>query len=141
MKKITILALGLVALMASCKKSDSTPSCEVSVAGITGNYKVSKIELVAAGTASDITTQSLDVCERDDVYQLKADKTVVYQDAGTTCGSGGTGTWDVVNGKLTISHSGTGNDIAGASVTNNCSGLVVEESAGNTTIRTTFVKQ
>jgi hypothetical protein len=141
MKKISILALGVVALMASCKKSDSNPSCEVSVAGIAGNYKISKVELVAAGISSDITSQSLDACQRDDIYQLKSDKTVVYQDAGTTCGSAGTGTWNVVNGKLTISHTGTGNEIDGASVTNNCSSLIADESAGSGTIRTTFVKQ
>ncbi len=143
MKKVFIPALGLVALMASCKKSDSNKSCEVSVAAIAGNYKVTKIETVVAGTASDVTTTFLDPCERDDIYQLKTDKTVVYQDAGTVCSpsGAGTGTWDVVSGKLTISHSGSGPDVAAATVSNNCSSIVAEESFGGGSLRVTMTRQ
>jgi hypothetical protein len=143
MKKITILALGAVALMASCKKSSDSSSCEVSVTAIAGSYKISKIEVVTAGIASDVTSTFLDACERDDIYTLKADKTVSYQDAGTVCSSNGTGTgsWDIVSGKLTLNVTGTGTDFANATVSNNCSSIVVEESAGNGSIRTTLAKQ
>ncbi len=143
MKKITILALGAVVLMASCKKSSDSSSCDVSLTAIAGSYKISKIEAVVAGTASDITNSSLDACERDDIYVLKADKTVSYQDAGTVCSSNGTGngSWDIVNGKLTLNVTGTGTDFADATVSNNCSSIVVEESIGNGSIRTTLAKQ
>lgn len=143
MKKFTILAIGAVALLASCKKDDKPASCEVSVAGITGNYKISKIEIVVSGLAQDATNIYLEACERDDIYQLKADKTVVYQDAGTTCSpsGAGAGTWDVVSGKLNIAHSGNGWEFDNAPVVNNCSNLVSEQSLGGSTLRITLTKQ
>lgn len=141
MKKFTILTIGVAALLTSCTKDDKPASCEVSVAGIAGNYKFSKREAIVLGVATDAT--NLDPCQKDDVYQLKADKTVVYQDAGTVCTylGGGSGTWDVVNGKLTVTHSGFGNDFTAGTVTNNCSSLVIEESIFGSVIRTTLTKQ
>jgi hypothetical protein len=142
MKKISILALSAVVLLASCKKDKDAANCEVSVAGIAGSYKISKVEAIIIGTSQDITSTSVEACKRDDVYVLKADKTVSYQDAGTVCSLNGTGTgtWDIVNGKLTLNANGT--DFDGAAVSNNCSGIVVEETVGNgSSLRTTFAKQ
>jgi hypothetical protein len=139
MKKISILALAAVTLLASCKKNKDAESCEVSVAGLAGNYKISKVEVVSSIITTDVTATFLQSCERDDIYQLKADKTLVYQDGGVSCGGSATrnGTWDVVNGKLTINAS-AGGDVSGGSVTNNCSSFVTEETGS---VRTTFVKQ
>jgi hypothetical protein len=145
MKKLLILAVAASATFASCKKKDDVKSCEATVAGIAGNYKITKIDIVVNGVASgtDVLSQYLETCEKDDIYQLAADKKVTYQDAGTACSpaSSGSGAWDVVNGKLTITHNGSGFDIASGTVTNNCNNLVVDDSFGGATLRFTFTKQ
>jgi Lipocalin-like domain len=144
MKKILILALGAIAIFSSCKKKKDTPAtCEVSVAGIAGNYKLTKIETVAAGIATDVTNSLLDPCEKDDVYQFNSNKSFTYQDAGTACSpsSVGTGSWDVTGGKLVLAHSGNGPDITSGSVTNNCTSMIVDDSFGGATLRYTFTKQ
>ena len=144
MKKILILTFGAIAIFSSCKKKDDTPAtCEVSVAGIAGNYKLTKIEAVAAGSATDVTSSLIDPCERDDIFQFNSNKSLTYQDAGTACSpsSSGSGTWDVTGGKLVVTHSGNGPDIVSGSVTNNCTNMVVDDSFGGATFRYTFTKQ
>jgi hypothetical protein len=145
MKKLLILAVAASATFASCKKKDDVKTCDVTVAGIAGNYKLTKMELIANGVPSgtDILSQFYDPCERDDIYQLAADKKVTYQDAGTTCSpsSAGTGTWDVVNGKLVITHTGSGTDITSGTVKHNCSNIVVDDNFGGASFRYTFTKQ
>jgi hypothetical protein len=139
MKKI-LFGLLVLATIASCKKSDPDSSCEVSVAGIAGNYKPTKAVAVIAGISTDVTSSVFDACDLSGVYQLKADKTVVYTET-STCSGNGTGTWDVVSGKITIQHSGNGSDYSGVTVANNCSTLTLSETSGTTTINYTFTKQ
>jgi Lipocalin-like domain len=144
MKKLLILVVAASATFASCKKKDDVKTCDATVAGITGNYKITKVEAVAGGVTNDVTSTYLFVaCEKDDIYQLKADKTVTYQDAGTACSpsSAGTGTWDVVNGKLTIDHDGDGYSFIAAGVKNNCTNIVIEESVGGITLKFILTKQ
>ncbi|MBK8610403.1 MAG: hypothetical protein IPL84_10815 [Chitinophagaceae bacterium] len=134
MKKL-LLGVLLLATIASCKKSDDEISCEVSVAGIAGSYRITKIVLtITALPDQDITTTLLDPCGLSGVFQLKADKSVVYTET-PACGGDGTGTWDVVSGNININHSGNGYDFPNAAASSaitgwDCSTLTLTESVG-----------
>ncbi len=141
MKKI-ILGLIVLASIASCKKSKDAPVCETSVAGIAGNYKITKAIVSVAGFPdTDVTSTWLDDCQKNGVYQLKADKTVVYTETGTCSGSG-TGSWDVVSGKISLSTSGDSYDLASKTISGwDCSTLVVSDDLGGATYKISFSKQ
>lgn len=145
MKKYLFATLVLTTAFVSCKKKDSTPStCDATVAAVAGNYKITKITLTVAGISTDATSTFLsETCLRDNVFQLKADKTLVYADAGTACSpsAAGTGTWDIVSGKITITHDGDGIVVADATITNNCSSFTATETDSGTSIKYTFTKQ
>lgn len=88
MKK-TILALAIIAGFASCKKSE-TPApnaCTPSISTIAGTYKISAVKYKAAASATE-SDLFIDVpdCQKDDTYQLNADGSVVFADAGVSCG-------------------------------------------------------
>lgn len=101
MKKMFLAALVISSVFVSCKK-DSDPVCEKTVNGIAGSYKLTKVELVVSGTPSPITLTS---CESGAIFRLNADKSVIYTEAGSACSGSFSGTWDVVNNKLSISKS------------------------------------
>lgn len=139
MKNYFFAAVAASALLFSCKKNDKT-SCDNTVAALAGNYKITSVTM--AGVS--VMDQYVEACQKDDVYQLKADKTFTYDDAGTQCSPSGdgSGTWDVVNGTITITQStGSSMDFSGT-VTNNCNSVVVSEDFGsNVKLITTFSKQ
>jgi hypothetical protein len=138
MKNYFFAAIAASALLFSCKKNDKT-SCDNTVAALAGNYKITKVTLAG----QDITQQAFfDACLKDDVLQLKADKTLIYDDAGTLCNppADGTGTWDVVSGRITVTHTGGGDDFDGT-VVNKCNSFEVSEDFGGQPLVTTFSKQ
>jgi hypothetical protein len=139
MKNYFFAAVAASALLFSCKKNDKT-SCDNTVAALAGTYKITNITLAG----QSVIDQYLDACEKDDVYQLKADKTLAFDDAGTQCNPSGDGAgdWDVVAGTLTISQtSGGGYDFSGT-VVNKCNSFEVSEDiGGNYKLVTTFTKQ
>ena len=122
MKKI-ILALVVLASVASCKKDKNNSNCEKSVAGIAGTYKITKATVKMTGfPETDVTTSMFDACELAATYQLKADKTVIYTESAA-CGGSGTGTWDVLAGaNITIATSGNGMDFPSSAATTSISG-------------------
>ncbi|NCU06113.1 MAG: lipocalin family protein [Chitinophagaceae bacterium] len=139
MKNYFFAAVAASAILFSCKKNDKT-SCDATVAAIAGKYKISSMTIAG----QSVIDQFMDACQKDDVYELKADKTVVYDDAGTQCSPSGddTGTWDVVNGTITITqNSGGGMEFSGT-VSNKCNSIEVSEDMGGTIkIVTTLTKQ
>jgi hypothetical protein len=140
MKNYFFAAVAASALLFSCKKNDKETTCEKTVAAVAGNYKITSMTM--AGVS--VIDQYLDACQKDDVYQLKADKTIVYDDAGTQCSPSGDGdgTWDVVNGSITITQS-SGNVVEfSGTVTNKCNSIEVAEDFGsNVKLITIFTKQ
>jgi hypothetical protein len=147
MKKI-LFGLLVVASIASCKKSSDTVSCDVSVAGIAGSYKITKATVAISGfpTETDITSSLFDACELAAVYQLKADKTVIYTETAA-CGGSGTGTWDIVSGNIVMSTTGNGFDLPSTAATTkvagwDCKTLTLSEvPVSGQTYRYTFTKQ
>ena len=106
MKKIILSALILGSLVVSCKKDDPVPTCEKTVAGISANYKITKVEIVSTSGNSDITSTYLDACKKDGLYQLKSNNSFIYTEAGSSCTGSGTGSWNVAADKITIIGSG-----------------------------------
>ncbi len=74
---------------------------------LVGSYKLQELTLVHQGGTADVL-ESMDACDRDNVYILKADMTSAVVDAGQQCdpASDETGTWSLPNDN-TIVLSGT----------------------------------
>lgn len=138
MKNYFFAAVAASALLFSCKKNDKT-SCDNTVAALVGNYKITKI--TAAGQ-DQTNSFYFEDCNKDDIFQLKADKTLIYDDAGTLCSPAddANGTWDVVNGQISITHGGGSPDASGT-VKNKCNGFEVTQNIGGVDIVYTFTKQ
>ncbi|MEO6489424.1 MAG: lipocalin family protein [Ferruginibacter sp.] len=142
MKKL-ILAVCVLASLASCKKDDNNNNnCEKSVAGIAATYKITKAVIVATGIPDqDVTTSWLTDCERNGIYILKSDKTLTYTESGT-CSDSGTGVWDVVDGKLTLTSTGGTYDFSGKTISSwDCTTFVVSDDLGGATYKIYFTKQ
>ena len=143
MKKI-FLSLLVVATIASCKKSGEDISCDVSLAGIAGSFRITKVVLsVPAIPDQDYTSTYLpDACSQSNIYQLKADGTVVYTE-NTSCGGNGTGTWSLSGGNITINHSGSGYDFNATPVSGwDCGTLTLAEDFGSgAKLKYSFTKQ
>ncbi len=138
MKKIFFAAIAASALLFSCKKNDKT-SCDSTVAALAGNYKLTKITVNGQDVTSTLISED---CVKDDIYQLKSDKSLVYDDAGTNCSPAGdgTGNWDVVNGTISIDHDGYGVTFDGT-VKNNCKTFEATATESGVTYVLLFTKQ
>lgn len=139
MKNYFFTAIAASALLFACKKNDKETTCDKTVAAIAGNYKITKVMVNGQDQTGAFISEN---CVKDDIYQLKADKSLVYVDAGTACSPAGdgTGTWDVVNGTISIDHDGYGVTLDGA-VSNKCNRLEVTASEFGVTYVVTFTKQ
>ena len=125
MKKSIIFCLAL-SLFFSCKKDKDGggSTCKQDMAGISGTYKITSVTYKTSSTAAEQDYYTLffpDPCERDDVYNLKANGTYTFTDAGVKCSPPGdfSGNWNV-NGNV--------GNIDGYSITIqsfNCSSLVI----------------
>lgn len=147
MKKI-LFGMLVLGAMASCKK-DKNDSCDANVTSIPGNYKITKVEgdYPSPLPDQDLTDQTLDACERSAIFALNANKTFTYTETGTGCSSNGSGTWDIVDTKFTLSFTnGSGPifvDFTATPITSyDCSTFVVSEDQGSSvTFRYFFSKQ
>ena len=145
MRKL-VLGLAVIAAFASCKKSDTPANnCTASTSTIAGTYKISAIKYKAdaASTEQDLFSNLPD-CQKDDTYQLNADGTVVFADAGVSCGlppSPGLPTnWTLESNNTIIKMAEFSLKISSF----DCTTLVVTESdtfAAGDTKTTTYVKQ
>lgn len=87
MKNIFFL-VALPAIIVSCKKNDndSPQPCPVQQSTVAGRYVITAIKYKASASAAEQDVFSgLDSCQRDDVYQLMADSTVIIGTGATVC--------------------------------------------------------
>lgn len=145
--KTTLLALAIIAGFASCKKTETPPvnTCTPSISTIAGTYKISSIKykVSSSATEADLFTNIPD-CQKDDTYQLNADGSVVFADAGVSCGlppaPGLPTSWTLEGNNTRIQMAEFNMTI----VSFDCTSLVVSESdtfvAGDSKV-TTYVKQ
>ncbi len=133
MKK-AFLAVLLISVFASCKKSKSN-SCEVSVVAMAGNYKLTKYSAKITSQPEQDLSSTLTSCEKSGVYHLNADKSATYTNEAS-CADNETGTWDIVNGKITIN---IGYGVTDLLVTGwDCNGFNADNSASVGPITTTY---
>ena len=121
-----LLSVCLVAiLMVSCKKEDAAvvTGCETSIAGITGDYKLTKWVSIDTTSTVDITSSQLDACQLSAIYKLKSDKTVTYTETGASCAGTDIGTWNAGNGVITLAAGPF--EVIGCAIVNNCTTLVI----------------
>ena len=139
MKNLFFAAIAASALLFSCKKNDKETTCASTVAALAGNYKLTKVTVNGQDVTSSIVSED---CVKDDIYQLKADKSLVYDDAGTECSPAGdgTGNWDVVSGTISIDHDGYGVTFDGT-VKNKCNAFEATATESGITYILTFSKQ
>lgn len=87
MKKL-FLVFATAGALVSCKKEgvSTNSSCTINSASIAGNYRIASIKYKAdaSSTEVDIFT-SLPECQKDDIYELKTDGSIVMNDAGVSC--------------------------------------------------------
>ncbi len=146
MKKNFVILIFIILVLTSCKKKadEVPPTCELTVTGLIGLYKISKLELNTGSGFSDVTNVYLTACEKDDTYNFKTNGVFEYVDAGTVCSpnGSGTGTWSVSAGKLTFqSPSVNGVELVDATLSNNnCTSFIATEVSGGITSRVTFSK-
>lgn len=142
MRKTLLIALSSFFVICSCSKSGSSATCEKTVAGIAGTYKITLAETSIAGTYVDVTSL-IPACKLDDNFQLKSDKSVIYTDAGTSCAPSGstTGTWDVAGTTISLNIPGFPLPVTSATIVSyNCTTLVATFNSSGTDYRITITK-
>ncbi|WP_167019883.1 lipocalin family protein [Chitinophaga sp. Cy-1792] len=93
--------------MFACKKEkseSSTPSCEVSMSGLSGSYRLTGLEYKSPTSTTPVDfLAAMDDCEKDDMLTLNSNGTYKYDDMGTVCSPSGSeqGTWTVSGKTLT----------------------------------------
>lgn len=92
-------------MLFSCRKEENnTPECGISLAGLSGSYKLTALEYKsAANAAPQDYLASIDECEKDNILVLKSNGTYDYNDQGTVCTDAGNpahGTWAVQGNTL-----------------------------------------
>jgi Lipocalin-like domain len=138
MRKIISLALYLAIIIIGCKKNNGNlPGCDATVAGIAGTYKLTKIVAAGSGVNTDITN-TIDACELKAIYQLKADKTAIYNEPGS-CSNSTVGTWDVVENRITVT-AGKFN-FSDSHIDNNCNSIAITQGLGGIMYITAFTRQ
>lgn len=142
MKRLIIPMIVLMAF-SSCKKDKDEVTCEASVSGIAGNYKVTKVVISVSGFPdTDVTSSTLSSCNSGGIYQLKADKTAAYTES-TACANNDSGKWDVASNNLSIDFEPiSGVTLDGSAISGwDCSTLVLSKNAGSGTFKYTLTKQ
>ena len=110
MKKSLLFSL-IIALLASCSKSRETETnCNLNVAALSGSYRITAVKYKATPTSpeEDYYNQLFwDICERDDIITLNANRTYTFVDAGIKCSypTDVAGTWSLFDSTLGFDYS------------------------------------
>lgn len=127
--------MAIIAILSACNKSDDGPS-EVTptIQNLSGDYTITSMKVGSAGYTQEIFNELTEVCQRDDIYTLKSDKTYAVADAGTKCDPTGddSGDWDlsgtnqfIMDGEAYTIKSFNGKDLT-LSVSETISGVTSE---------------
>jgi len=87
MKKL-FLVLATASTFVACKKSSpATEDCAVTNASITGKYTITSVTYKASSSAAETDMfASMQDCQKDDSYDLKADGSLVIEEETNNCG-------------------------------------------------------
>jgi hypothetical protein len=85
MKKFLFSAAVAVLALSSCKKDKASDTLAITKENIVGTYKLTGMDITAAGQTRSIYNETFDACERDDLFAFKAGNIGAYTDAGEKC--------------------------------------------------------
>lgn len=105
-KLYVLFICAAITVLVACSKSGTNGSVTVSVESLAGTYSLKALVWNYAGVSFNIY-DSLDACDKDNLVELKTDKTVNFIDAGIVCdpAADDSGTWDLVGDSLIFSGS------------------------------------
>src|SRR6478672_2135619 len=83
MKKFLLSVFSLVSLFTSCKKTELRP--EINFNNISGNYMMTGLRMSSTGVPEQDAFPSVKDCEKDNLYELRADSSFKYVDTGLVC--------------------------------------------------------
>lgn len=106
---LTLLLSAFALIIASCHKNNDDNS--ISFQNLAGTYKVTGV-VINDGSLSFNFYDSIDVCQKDDLFEFNKDSTFDYVDAGMVCTPEGSfnSHWSLKGNVLTlpeVSQSGT----------------------------------
>ena len=144
MKKNLLFISVLVIIFSSCKKDSSeAEDCPVTVASISGTYKLTSLQYKAtsSSTMEDWYAQVVEDCKKDDLYVLAANGDFNILDMGTVCQQSGSfqGIWTMENNYINMDGF-----YAGSVDSYNCTTLVFSQTdalVDGDNLKATFVKQ
>jgi hypothetical protein len=107
MKKTVLILLPLIILF-SCQKDpviSPSSSCDITMKNVAGPYKVTKASYKNKANSSEIDFYDAlfpEICDQDDIVNLKEDGTYDMEDAGTRCSPANdfSGTWSISQNKI-----------------------------------------
>lgn len=96
-----LVAAPLAFVIVSCHKSNTDES--VTFANIVGNYKVAS-DIWTNGKQSFNFLDSVDVCQKDDIWEFEKDSIANYVDAGVVCQPNGSSSanWSLTGSTLIL---------------------------------------
>lgn len=124
-----LIAICIMALLASCKKDAET--CTLSTSAVSATYEITAVRYKASPSSSEVDYYNQffpDPCQRDDRITLNSNGTYIMTDAGVACTPPGddNGTWSLSGNTMTIDGEATNVDNF------NCSTLTISISDVNT---------
>lgn len=99
--KNVLFFLSMVMLVVSCKKEEEDNSITPTKENLVGTYKITAATLAAGGSVVDVYNNEAYVkaCQRDDIYKLNADNSLIVIDTGLVCSPTNdlVSTWSLIN--------------------------------------------
>src|SRR5215471_6866579 len=86
MKKFVLRLLLFGSLLTSCNKS--TVKAPINVSTISGTYTLTDLRMSATGVPEQDAYNTVQDCEKDDLYEFRTDSSFTRTDAGVVCDSG-----------------------------------------------------
>ena len=85
--KQTLMTMVCCFILFSCKKDkDNSPACGISMDGIAGSYKVTKIQYKAPDSEDVLDfMEFMDECQKDDITTLYSNGKYKHDDGGLVC--------------------------------------------------------
>ena len=83
MKRIILTLLSFGSLLTSCTKSAA--KAPISVSTISGTYTLTDLRMAATGVPEQDAYNTVQDCEKDDLYEFKSDSSFTRVDTGVVC--------------------------------------------------------
>lgn len=85
LQRISAVALLSLSLVACSRKGDEEPEVKLTAQTLAGKYILTSLTVETSLTPPMNAINQLTACQQDNIYELKADSTANYIDAGVKC--------------------------------------------------------